>query len=207
MRRPGSSPVRRNALRTAGLATAVVAACLGAALTATDLLVSRSLTAAVDQRLQDWLRDASAATTPPATEPAPDNDFDEPLLYWTRLTDGSCRPTGSAPSLSPALCSTESATTAEIAGIPFRLMGGPVASGAHLVVGAADAVVRATQGRWEVTNLAGGGVRFGVSWPPARRGGEATGLRGPAAPPRPIASTPGRGADEESANAGGDGDH
>jgi signal transduction histidine kinase len=51
--------------------------------------------------------------------------------------------------------------------------------GAGLGLAIADSVVRATQGRWHVTNLASGGARFAVIWPVAREAhagsGESTG--------------------------------
>jgi signal transduction histidine kinase len=40
--------------------------------------------------------------------------------------------------------------------------------GAGLGLAIADSVVRATHGRWQVANLAGGGARFAVVWPVAR---------------------------------------
>ena len=46
--------------------------------------------------------------------------------------------------------------------------GTSVGEGAGLGLAIADSVVRATQGRWRVTNLAGGGARFAVVWPMGR---------------------------------------
>ena len=40
--------------------------------------------------------------------------------------------------------------------------------GAGLGLAIANSIVRATQGRWRVTNLAGGGARFAVVWPLGR---------------------------------------
>jgi signal transduction histidine kinase len=52
--------------------------------------------------------------------------------------------------------------------------GTSLGEGAGLGLAIADSVVRATQGRWRVTNLAGGGARFAVVWPVGRRASSAT---------------------------------
>lgn len=46
--------------------------------------------------------------------------------------------------------------------------GTSVGEGAGLGLAIANSVVRATQGRWRVTNLTGGGARFAVVWPVGR---------------------------------------
>jgi hypothetical protein len=55
MSTPARSRLRRRALRTSALATALVAVGLCSVLTATDVLVSHSLTTAIDGRLSQWM--------------------------------------------------------------------------------------------------------------------------------------------------------
>jgi signal transduction histidine kinase len=59
--------------------------------------------------------------------------------------------------------------------------------GAGLGLAIADSVVRATQGRWRVTNLAGGGARFAVVWP-LGRGASSSPAELPASTPAPPAA-------------------
>jgi hypothetical protein len=63
--------------------------------------------------------------------------------------------------------------------------GTSVGEGAGLGLAIADSVVRATQGHWRVTNLAGGGARFAVVWPVGARASS-----GPAEPPASTADPP-----------------
>ena len=142
MKRQSSRDLRRHALRTAALATVLVAAGLAIALTATDLLVSANLTGSVDKRLGDWLSRAGNTGGTSITELAPDQDFDEPLLSWVqRQPGGPCQPVGVAPSLPAGLCGVSSPTTELVAGIPFRLSGRSLPDGEHLVVGGSLAPV------------------------------------------------------------------
>ncbi len=53
--------------------------------------------------------------------------------------------------------------------------GTSVGEGAGLGLAIGDSIVRATQGRWRVTNLAGGGARFAVVWPVGRGAASASG--------------------------------
>ncbi len=129
------SRLRRRALRTAALATALAALGLGGVLTATDVLVSHNLTAAIDGRLSQWMTQAVAQPTAPLATIDPDHDFDEPLLSWVIQPDGRCLPVGSAPVLSANLCAATAPITADVAGHPFRLLGKRTAGGG-LVVGA-----------------------------------------------------------------------
>jgi signal transduction histidine kinase len=135
MSAPARSRLRRRALRTAALATALVALGLCGVLTATDVLVSHNLTAAVDGRLSQWMTQAAAQPTASLTEIDPDHDFDEPLLAWVIQPDGRCKPVGVAPALPSRLCTATAPTTADVAGNPFRLLGKRIGSGG-LVVGA-----------------------------------------------------------------------
>jgi signal transduction histidine kinase len=59
--------------------------------------------------------------------------------------------------------------------------------GAGLGLAIADSIVRATQGRWRVTNLAGGGARFAVVWP-LGRGASSGPAELPASTPAPPAA-------------------
>jgi signal transduction histidine kinase len=59
--------------------------------------------------------------------------------------------------------------------------------GAGLGLAIADSIVRATQGRWRVTNLAGGGARFAVVWP-LGRGASSSPAELPATTPGPPAA-------------------
>ncbi len=135
MSAPARSRLRRRALRTAALATALVALGLSCVLTATDILVSHNLTAAIDGRLSQWMTQAAAQPTASLTGIDPDHDFDEPLLAWVIQPDGQCRPVGSAPVLPSGLCAATTPITADVAGHPFRLFGKRIAGGG-LVVGA-----------------------------------------------------------------------
>jgi signal transduction histidine kinase len=49
--------------------------------------------------------------------------------------------------------------------------------GAGLGLAIADSIVRSTSGRWEVTGVVGGGIRFAVVWPLARASGPAVAAR------------------------------
>jgi signal transduction histidine kinase len=130
------SPVRRHALRVAGLATLLVALGLAAVLAATDLLVSHSLTAAVDQRLTDWLGEAGAAGSPlPAGGGDLDNDFDEPVVSWLAVSGAGCKAQVSAPALPASLCRTGGPSTVTLAGVQFRLSAVRLSNG-DLVVAA-----------------------------------------------------------------------
>ena len=131
-----SRSLRRHTLRTAAAAAAVVGFGVAVLLTATDLFVAHNLTAAVDQRLEARL--GAIAAHPPSTlsEPAPDSDFDEPLLTWVSEPNGLCQPVGDAPTLPSTLCAVSSPTTAGIAGTAFRLTGITIADGDHFVVAA-----------------------------------------------------------------------
>ncbi|HVA21179.1 MAG TPA: HAMP domain-containing sensor histidine kinase [Candidatus Micrarchaeia archaeon] len=141
MRRRPHSSLRRHALRTAAVVTALVAVGLGAVLTATDLLVSHNLTGAVDQRLQESLGRVGAASGPPISEAAPRRDFDQPLFAWVKLPRGGCRAVGAAPVLPRGLCAVGSPTSADVAGNPFRLMGGRLPDAGRVVVGTSLAPV------------------------------------------------------------------
>ena len=127
--------LRRHALRTAALATALVAVGLGVVLAATDALVSRNLTAAIDGRLDQWMTQAAAQPNVSVSHIDPDNDFDAPLLSWVMQPDGGCQPVGTAPALPGRLCAATPLITAEVAGNSFRLLGKRIGDGG-LVVGA-----------------------------------------------------------------------
>jgi len=131
MRRPGTD-LRRHALRTAAVSTALVAAALAAVLAATDLIVEHSLTAAVDQRLADWMGEVAGAGGNAAVA---DSDFDAPILSWIALPGGRCTPVGNAPALPSGLCSAGGPASAAVNGIPFRVEGRRLASGALTVAG------------------------------------------------------------------------
>ena len=135
MSAPARSHLRRRALRTAALATALVALGLCGVLTATDVLVSHSLTASVDGRLSQWMTQAAAQPAASLAIIDPDHDFDEPLLAWLIQPDGHCQPVGAAPALPSGLCTVTAPITADVAGNPFRLLGKRIGAGG-LVVGA-----------------------------------------------------------------------
>jgi signal transduction histidine kinase len=139
------SRLRRDALRTASLATVLVALGLSGLLTATDGIVSHNLTAAIDGRLSQWMTEVAAQPALAATETDPDHDFDEPVLSWAIQADGQCRAIGGAPSLPAHLCATMAPTTAVVAGTPFRLLGRRTAEGG-LVVGASLAAAAQQMG-------------------------------------------------------------
>jgi signal transduction histidine kinase len=128
--------LRRHTVRTAAIAAALVGVGVAAVLTATDLLVSHNLTAAVDQRLVQRISEAARRPTVTIPEAAPDSDFDEPLLTWVTPRNGRCQPVGGAPSLPSSLCSVSSPTNADISGTAFRLTGAQMAGGEYLVVAA-----------------------------------------------------------------------
>ena len=133
MSAPARSHLRRRALRTAALATALVALGLCGVLTATDVLVSHNLTAAIDGRLSQWMTQAAAQPTASLATIDPDHDFDEPLLAWVIQPDGRCQPVGAAPALPSGLCAATAPITADIAGNPFRLLGKRIGDGGFVV--------------------------------------------------------------------------
>jgi signal transduction histidine kinase len=134
MSRRGSM-VRRQALRAAVVATAVVALVLAAVLTATDLIVSRSQLAALDQRIADLLSEGTARGSV-VGEGISDNDFDEPLLSWVAQPGGSCVAVGNAPALPPALCTAGDPRSDTVSGVEMRIAGRRLSDGRLLVAGA-----------------------------------------------------------------------
>jgi signal transduction histidine kinase len=133
MSAPARSHLRRRALRTAALATALVAVGLCGVLTATDVLVSHNLTAAIDGRLSQWMAQATAQPTASLAMIDPDHDFDEPLLAWVIQADGRCQPVGTAPALRSGLCVATAPITADVAGNSFRLLGKRIGTGGFVV--------------------------------------------------------------------------
>ena len=127
--------LRRHALRTAALATALVALGLCGVLGATDALISHNLTAAIDGRLDQWMTQAAAQPTLSVSEIESDHDFDEPLLSWVMQPGGGCQPVGASPALPRRLCAATPLITADVAGNSFRLLGRRIGGGG-LVVGA-----------------------------------------------------------------------
>ncbi len=144
MTRGPSSALRRHALRTAGIATLLVAAGLGAALTATDILVSNLLTGAVDHRLREPI-DRVAAGRVPITDTTPHYDLDQPIFVWT-VRDGRCLSAGAAPTLPPALCTVGGPTTATVEGTSFRILGRRLPELGRVVVGTSLAPVASLTG-------------------------------------------------------------
>jgi signal transduction histidine kinase len=128
--------LRRHTWRTATIAAALVAVGLAVVLSATDLLVAHNLTVAVDQRLEQRIGDLIRHPPPIIAEAAPDNDFDEPLLTWVTPANGACHAIGTAPPLTPSLCSVTSPVSANIAGTSFRLSGAQILGSEHVVVAA-----------------------------------------------------------------------
>lgn len=133
--KPQRSPVRHHALRTAGVAAALVAVALAGVLTATDLLVSHSLTGSVDQKLSAWVAEIGAGRVPPVGDADPDHDFDAPILAWLSSPGSGCRPVGTAPTLPPGLCAPGGPTTATVARVSFRLDGRRLSTGSLVVAG------------------------------------------------------------------------
>ena len=133
MSAPARSHLRRRALRTAALATALVAVGLCGVLTATDVLVSHNLTAAIDGRLSQWMAQAAAQPTASLAMIDPDHDFDAPLLAWVIQPDGRCQPVGTAPALRSGLCAATAPITADVAGNSFRLLGKRIGTGGFVV--------------------------------------------------------------------------
>jgi signal transduction histidine kinase len=135
MMRTPTSVLRRHALPTALLSTAVAALGLAALLTATDLIVAHNLTAAVDQRLSSWVGQLQATDQRFPTEAAPDSDFDEPLLTWVTGPGGGCQAMGTAPALPSTLCTTGGPLSASLKGVSFRLLGAQLPRGGLVVAG------------------------------------------------------------------------
>jgi signal transduction histidine kinase len=152
MSAPARSRLRRHALRIAAIATVLVALGLGGVLTATDVLVSHNLTAAIDQRLNQWMTEAAAQPNVPVIQIDPDHDFDAPLLSWVMQPGGGCRPVGSAPALPPRLCAATAPTTAELAGNSFRLLGKRIGNGG-LIVGVSLAATGQQMGELVLAEL------------------------------------------------------
>ncbi len=134
MRSP-ASVLRRHALPTALVSVAVAALGLGALLTTTDLIVAHNLTASVDQRLSSWVSQLQSEDQSAHGEPAPDRDFDEPLLTWIASPGRGCRPLGSAPALPAQLCAPGGPTSASIGGVSFRLLSAQLRGGGLVVAG------------------------------------------------------------------------
>ena len=130
-----SPAVRRRALRTAALSTAVVGVLLLLVLVITDVLVVRDLNGGVDDRLRDQLRHGSGR---PAIIGG-DSDVDEPVLRWSIAADGSVTADSSVP-LPAELRGLSGFTTTSISGTPFRAAG-ERSGGADYVVAASLAPV------------------------------------------------------------------
>jgi signal transduction histidine kinase len=132
-----SALFRRRALRTATVAVGLVAVILAAVLTATDILVQRSLSEGVNQRLEEGLDRIDLATLAvPRHSALPDRDFDEPILAWLIRADGTTVSTTGAPDLPRSLRVVTSATEARVGATSFLLEGTVLPGGTHVVVAA-----------------------------------------------------------------------
>lgn len=140
--------VRREALRTAALATLLVLAALVVLVVITDVLVARNLTSEIDNRVLDTLNHSlhgpgdGGASSPLAVEP--DHDYDEPVLRWYVAPGGVLLSAPDTPALPPSLEGASSPTDATIAGASFRAAGVEVPGGGRLIAAASLAPVSRT---------------------------------------------------------------
>ncbi|HUY97196.1 MAG TPA: HAMP domain-containing sensor histidine kinase [Verrucomicrobiae bacterium] len=141
-----SRALRRHALRTAWVGTALVAVGLAAVLTATDVLVSNFLIGAVDHRLQEWVDHGGTTGAPRIVDAAPRPDFDQPIFAWVVLPGGGCRRVGAVPALPSTLCRVQAPATADVAGTLFRLIGRRRPGTGRVVVGTSLAPVSGLMG-------------------------------------------------------------
>lgn len=129
--------LRASALRTASLATAVVAIGYLALSASVVLLISTQLTRAVDARLLDGLARLESGDRPRAgrgfDEPGGGRPFGPAVLVWTELPDGRVVSTVGA-ELPVAPSSITSPVSVVVAGIDVRLAGRSTNAG-HVVVG------------------------------------------------------------------------
>lgn len=149
--------VRKQSLRVAFAATAIVAVAYLVVAIAVVGLVTRDLTAQVDARLTNLiahnLRDPGpgGGSFEPGT---PDARF-APILLWGILTDGTVETSNSAEGIVLPIeyQSVSDPVTATIDGVPMRLMGVQAIDG-YVVVGQSIAGVTGSQGTLILSELA-----------------------------------------------------
>lgn len=154
----GAGPsLKANVGRVALTATAVVAAAYIAISIALVAIVTSTLTAQVDGRLQEALDALARRPGPgmgrPFDDPGGGRRFGPGLLVWTRLEDGriaSNVPDAALP-VDPAAITRP--TTIQVAGVDVRAAGMPVSSG-YVVVGQTMDAVGQAQGTVVVAELA-----------------------------------------------------
>ena len=125
-----------HAIRTALLATSVVAAVVAALCTGIDLLVAHNLTAAADQRLAQRLGDLRLDAQQSALDRRlagdVDADYQGPVYSWSIVAGGTVTASTGAPALPAPLRAVGAVRTATIAGTEFRAAGVEAGS-THLV--------------------------------------------------------------------------
>ena len=118
--------VRRTSIRVALAATAVVALAYLAVSVAVVLIVQRSLTDQVDQRIAGSFprldHDAHGGGGP-YDAPPPDRFGGAPVIVWAIETDGTVRTAPSNPALPADLASVHDPVTASVGGYELRLAG------------------------------------------------------------------------------------
>jgi signal transduction histidine kinase len=118
--------VRRTSIRVALAATAVVALAYLAVSVAVVLIVQRSLTDQVDQRIAGSFprldHDAHGGGGP-YDAPPPDRFGGAPVIVWAIETDGTVRTAPSNPALPADLASVHDPVTATVGGYELRLAG------------------------------------------------------------------------------------
>jgi signal transduction histidine kinase len=149
-----AAPLHSRAIRTAAIATCLVAAVLTAVLTATDLLVEHNLIDGVDQRLEGRLGTFDAVhLVAPTLSTSLDHDFDEPILAWVIRANGTTTSTVGTPALPTSLRTTSAFTEASVNGTDFRLEGMTVPDGERVVVAASLSETSRAMGNLVVSEL------------------------------------------------------
>ncbi len=137
--------VRRQSIRVALSATAIVAVAYLVVAAGVVAFATRDLTSQIDQRLTESFR-----RLPPDANRPPDSPYDPgrdpgrplgvPLLVWTVESDGTVLASASTPDLPTDLRAVAGPTTATIDGTQVRVVGAPIGDDYVVVAQAMDIV-------------------------------------------------------------------
>jgi signal transduction histidine kinase len=128
--------LRRRAFRVALISTAAVFGLMVVVLAVTDVVVSRNLTAGIDDHLRDRMNRPLLPIQRSLSSETTDGDFDEPVLEWLVTPQRIVQTDPTVPALPGNLQNVTDAQTESFAGGSFRFAGTTQADGDHLVVAA-----------------------------------------------------------------------
>jgi len=128
--------LRRRAFRVALISTAAVFGLMVVALAVTDVVVSRNLTAGIDDQLRERMNRPLLPIQRSLSSETTDGDFDEPVLEWLVTPQRIVQTDPTVPALPSNLQSATDPQTASFAGGSFRFAGTTQSDGDHLVVAA-----------------------------------------------------------------------